>query len=286
MRHYLANDSAPVESLSGTPPPGWRIGIALAIAVLCGVNVGQAQSANEYQVKAAYLYNFAKSAVWSSQSLPDGSSALVIGVVGGDDEFVDILKKMITGKSIGTHPVEAKRVSTDDELKSCQLIFLRSSAGRKRTQAAVSALASASVLLVGEDEGFLQEGGMINLFLKNGTVRFEVDRSSLNRANIHLSPELLALANTERGSSNGPTAESRRLKAGPPPEYPELAQKMNIKGAVQVEASVRRDGTVKEVKVIGGHPLLADALAKAVMGWQYAPAAKDSVVVVRFVFGQ
>ena len=61
---------------------------------------------------------------------------------------------MVTGKSIGTHPVEVKRVSTDDELKSCQLIFLRSSAGRKRTQAAVSALASASVLLVGEDEGF------------------------------------------------------------------------------------------------------------------------------------
>jgi TonB family protein len=193
---------------------------------------------------------------------------------------------MVTGKSIGTHPVEAKRISTEDELKSCQLIFLRSSAGRKRTQAVISALANASVLLVGEDEGFLQEGGMINLFLKNGTVRFEVDRSSLDRANIHLSTELLALANTERGLPNGPTGESRRLKAGPPPEYPELAQKMNIKGAVQVEASVRRDGTVKEVRVIGGHPLLADALAKAVMGWQYAPAAKDSVVVVRFVFGQ
>ena len=61
---------------------------------------------------------------------------------------------------------------------------------------------------------------------------------------------------------------------------------MNIKGAVQVEASVRRDGSVKEVKVIGGHPLLADALVKAVRRWQYAPAAKDSVVIVRFVFGQ
>jgi TonB family protein len=283
MRHHLANDNEPVGSLS---PPGWRIGVTLAVAVFCGVNVGQAQSANEYQVKAAYLYNFAKSAVWSNQSLPDGSSALVIGVVGGDDEFVDILKKMVTGKSIGTHPVEVERVSTEDELKSCQLIFIRSSAGRKRTQAVISALANASVLLVGEDEDFLREGGMINLFLKNGTVRFEVDRSSLDRTNIHLSPELLALANTERGSSNSPTAESRRLKAGPPPEYPELAQKMNIKGAAQVEASVRRDGTVKEVRVIGGHPLLADALAKAVMGWQYAPAAKDSVVVVRFVFAQ
>ena len=190
MRHNFANDDATFESPSRA---GWRIGITLAVAVLCGLNAGQAQSANEYQVKAAYVYNFAKSAVWPNRSLPDGSSALLIGVVGGDDEFVDILKKMITGKSIGTHPILAERVSTEDELKSCRLIFLRSSAGRKHTQAAISAVASASVLLVGEDEGFLGEGGMINLFLKNGTVRFEVDRSSLDRANIHLSPELLAL---------------------------------------------------------------------------------------------
>ncbi len=87
MQHYLANNSAPVGS------PDWRIGVGLAIVILCGLSGGHAQDASEYQVKAAYVYNFAKSAVWSNQSLPDSSSALVIGVVGGDDEFVDILKK-------------------------------------------------------------------------------------------------------------------------------------------------------------------------------------------------
>jgi TonB family protein len=258
--------------------------VGLAILTLHG-GVAHAQNASEYQVKAAYLYNFVKLAEWRGQSLPNGSP-LVIGVVGGDDEFIDTLRKTVAGKTVGTHPITVRRADSVADMDICQVVFFRSSAGHKRTDVAVSGLATASILLVGEDDGFLRRGGMINMVLKNGMIRFEVDRASLDRADIRLSPELLTLANSENSSFNSPTGESRRLKVSSPPEYPELAQKMNIKGTVQVEASVRRDGTVKEVKVIGGHPLLANALAKAVMGWQYVPAAKDSVVVVRFVFGQ
>lgn len=276
---------------------GWELFIlALGMATLmAGATqaVAQAQNATEYQVKAAYLYNFAKSVEWPEQSLASGAP-LAIGVVGGDDEFVDTVRKTVSGRAAGTHAITVKHADSVSELDLCQLIFFRSSAGHKRVQAAISALASAKLLLVGEDDGFLREGGMINLVLKNGTVRFEVDRAALDRAGLRLSPALLALANPGPGSSTSsapgpaPTAsgEARRLKVSSPPEYPEIARKMNIKGVVLVEAAVRRDGTIKEVRVLGGHPLLADALVKAVMGWQYEPAAKESQVVVKFVFGQ
>jgi outer membrane biosynthesis protein TonB len=56
-------------------------------------------------------------------------------------------------------------------------------------------------------------------------------------------------------------------------------------GAVQLEALVGRDGTVKEVKVLGGHPLPADSLGRAVKQWKYEPAAKDSTEVVKYSFG-
>jgi len=59
---------------------------------------------------------------------------------------------------------------------------------------------------------------------------------------------------------------------------------MKLKGAVQVEAMVPRDGTVKEVRVLGGHPLLADAAAKTVKQWKYEPAARDSTEIVRYKF--
>jgi hypothetical protein len=58
----------------------------------------------------------------------------------------------------------------------------------------------------------------------------------------------------------GPDGDSggRHLKVQVTPEYPQSAQRMNLSGTVQVRAIVRADGTVKDVKVIGGHPLLAE----------------------------
>jgi TonB family protein len=269
----------------------------------------QAQTATEYQVKAAYLYNFAKSAEW--RETPQENLSLVIGVVAGDDEFLDSLAKTVAGRKIGNRSILVKRVNSSKEMDFCQVIFFPSNAGRKRTESALAALTSASILLVGEDDGFLKQGGMINLVLRNGKIHFEINKESLGRAGIRLSPELMALADAERGSSGDQAAasspaassnsgapsssdrpagpnnpETRRLKVGPQPEYPEIAQRMNIKGAVQLELWVARDGSVKDVKVIGGHPLLAEAFVKVVRGWQYEPSTKESRLIVRYVFGE
>jgi TonB family protein len=86
-------------------------------------------------------------------------------------------------------------------------------------------------------------------------------------------------------AANSPIGGTRLLERSAPPEYPDIAERMNLKGTAQVQALVRQDGTVKEVKVLGGHPLLADALARAVMQWKYQPAARETVEIVKFSFG-
>jgi outer membrane biosynthesis protein TonB len=60
---------------------------------------------------------------------------------------------------------------------------------------------------------------------------------------------------------------------------------MKLTGTAQVQALVRPDGTVKEVKVLGGHPLLVDALARAVKQWKYQPGPTETLEVVKFSFG-
>lgn len=284
MGHYSADNGGTYRSRSGTRRAWPVLGIGFAAFML--LQSAPAQTASEYQVKAAYLYNFAKSAQWPEQSLASGSSPLLIGVVAGDEEFIDTLRQTVAGKTVGTHVILVKRVSTEAEMDFCQIIFFRSSAGHKRTQAFIASLASASILLVGEDDAFLAQGGMINLVSKDGTIHFEVNRAALDRASIHLSPALLAAANPEHGSSNGPAGESRRLKFSTPAEYPEIAKRMNIRGVVQLEVLVARDGSVKDVRVIGGHPLLTEAVVKAVKGWLYEPGAKESRELVRVAFGQ
>jgi TonB family protein len=68
------------------------------------------------------------------------------------------------------------------------------------------------------------------------------------------------------------------------PEYPELARKMNITGTVKVQVVVAPNGSVKDAKVVGGHPVLASAALDAVKKWRFEPAANESTGVVDFKF--
>jgi TonB family protein len=77
---------------------------------------------------------------------------------------------------------------------------------------------------------------------------------------------------------------ARHLEYSVAPEYPEIAKSMRLVGTVQVQALVRADGSVKEVKVLGGHPLLVDALVRAVLRWKYQPAPTETKESVKFDF--
>ena len=76
----------------------------------------------------------------------------------------------------------------------------------------------------------------------------------------------------------------RRAKSKVQPVYPALARKMNITGSVKVEVVVAPTGTVKEARVVGGHPVLANAALDAVRKWRFEPAAMESSGVVDFKF--
>lgn len=76
----------------------------------------------------------------------------------------------------------------------------------------------------------------------------------------------------------------RRAKSKVQPVYPELARKMNITGTVKIEVVVAPNGTVKEAKVVGGHPVLSGPALEAVRKWRFEPAAAESTGVVDFKF--
>ena len=79
-------------------------------------------------------------------------------------------------------------------------------------------------------------------------------------------------------------ADTRKPVVNPDPEYPEIARRMNINGTVKVELVIAADGTIKSAKVLGGHPLLSDAVQKALKKWKYAPAAGETTMQLDFQF--
>jgi TonB family protein len=266
----------------------WAIVLAISLLTLHSTAQAQESPATEDLVKAAYLLNFARLAEWPQAALPDGPSPLMIGVSGGDEDFLRVLRALAAGKFVGTHHVEVKSVSSIEEMKSCQIVFFRASE-KKHTLAAIESI-DRGVLLVGEDESFLRQGGMINLVHDRGNIQFEVNAAALDHSAIHFSAKILAVAKAGFESShtallNPPAEGARRLEHSAMPEYPEIAGRMKLTGTVQAEAVVNPDGTVRVVRVIGGHPLLAQAVVRAVKQWKYQPAAKETVEPVKFSFG-
>lgn len=79
-------------------------------------------------------------------------------------------------------------------------------------------------------------------------------------------------------------SNTRKLKLSTPPEYTELARKMNIQGVARVLLTVAPDGRVVAVKELGGNPVLIASLVQAVRKWKYEPAARQSEIEVRFEF--
>jgi protein TonB len=76
----------------------------------------------------------------------------------------------------------------------------------------------------------------------------------------------------------------RRAKTKVQPFYPELARKMNITGTVKIEVVVAPNGAVKDARVVGGHPVLANAALDAAKKWRFEPGVSESTGVIDFKF--
>lgn len=106
----------------------------------------------------------------------------------------------------------------------------------------------------------------------------------LRRIGLALFVALLALFSFGPNNFSFAQTTSRKLKTRVEPVYPELAKRNNISGSVRVELLVTADGRVKDVKVLGGNPVLVQAVMVAVVKWKYEPAAEESSVPFKFDF--
>lgn len=143
-------------------------------------------SSREYEIKAAYLYNFIKYVDW-----PSAGDTITIGVLGGNP-FGSALGPL-NGKIVKGRRLMVKEISSVSDAQRCQIIFV-SSTERQRLQEIFESLKSARVLTVGETQGFADGGGIIGFIEENNKVRFEINTDAARRTGLNISSELLKLA--------------------------------------------------------------------------------------------
>ena len=163
------------------------------IAILGAAAVSGAMGQiDEYQVKAAFLFNFAKFVEWPAKSFPKPSDPIVI-CIAGENPFEDHLKQVIQGKVWEGRTFAILQIVDLPPKPRCQILFVNSS-GRQRFRSIVGSLKGSGILTVGDSPGFVDDGGIINLKLDGGKVRFEINVNAAEQAQLSLSSKLLSLA--------------------------------------------------------------------------------------------
>ena len=173
----------------------WRYWFAVWVTTLLGgaplSNDAWASGFDEYAIKAAYLYNFAKYVEWPPRAFPTSDSPLVI-CIAGENPFGTALAAL-QGKAVESRPVKVLDLPTITGLDQCNVVFFgRTEQGRFKT--ALAKLARLPILTVSDISDFAQAGGMIGLFEAEQRIRFNINITAARQANLKLSSQLLKLA--------------------------------------------------------------------------------------------
>jgi hypothetical protein len=165
------------------------LGIA---AMLVRVPRVRAQGVSEHELKAAFMYNFAKFIEWPEDAFGGPDDPFVIGVL-GDDPVGAMLERSLAGKTVRDRRLVTRRFGSVGELERCHILFIPASEAQ-RLGATLQANARQPILTVGESDDFVQHGGIIGVLMEGARLRFVVNLDAAERANLRISSQLLKLA--------------------------------------------------------------------------------------------
>jgi len=182
--------------------------LATIATVMLGVLLGagsvyaaEPPTLSERQVKALFLFNFAKYVDWPAGAFTNSSAPIVIDVV-GEDGFSDEFRRVAGDRTVNDRKVVIKQIEDTADLKDCQILFVGSSEKEHLTEI-LEKVKNSAVLTVGETDRFLIQDGMINFTKKENKIRLEINLVPAQRVNLKLSSKLLTVADVVLGKAEG-----------------------------------------------------------------------------------
>lgn len=149
-------------------------------------------SAEEYQIKAAFLFHFAQLVDWPSDAGEANDTSVNLCMFENEPHRQEILNT-IEGKQIGGRTFHVRTLHAPQDAHGCNLLFVSNENARHQA-AILSGLRGLPILTVGEDDEFLAAGGMICFRLDGDHVRFDINLAAAESSGLHISSRLLLLA--------------------------------------------------------------------------------------------
>jgi hypothetical protein len=147
---------------------------------------------DEYDVKAAFIYNFASLVTWPTSAFAQPGTPLTLAIL-GEADFAPHTEEFFRGRKVGRRAIEVRRISRIEEVVGNHMVFVSASED-DRVPAILEAARNAQVLTIGESEDFARRGGIINFYRRGNKLHFEINRAAADAAGLRISSRLLRLA--------------------------------------------------------------------------------------------
>ena len=153
---------------------------------------GQSRAVGEYDVKAAFLYNFAKFIEWPADAEQADPNAFVITIL-GKDPFGASLDEILRDRMVGRRTFVVRRTSRVEDCGPSQIVFISDSEAQ-HLAILLKRLHGTGVLTVGDSDRFAERGGVVGLRTEKDRIRLDINLELAERARLKISSELLKLA--------------------------------------------------------------------------------------------
>jgi uncharacterized protein DUF4154 len=170
--------------------------IALVATLTVGPRIAAGNGADvapDVAVKAAFLYNFAKFAEWPALS----SGAPILVCIVGDDGIAAAFIETVRGQNISGHTLDVSRPQDSTMWRVCHVLFI-ADVETRRSAGGLGGIKTLPVLTVSDGKGFSQAGGIIELYVEGGRIRFAINVDAAEQSGLRLSSRLLGLAKVIR----------------------------------------------------------------------------------------
>lgn len=172
---------------------------ALGLAAFLMMPATALPAPSEYQVKAVFLFNFARFVEWPALTFVSASSPFTICVYGKDPFGAD-LDDVVRGEAISGRPLAVRRVKDTQELRDCQILYIARVADSE-LDAILAALGQQGTLTVSDVEGAARRGVMIRMMTVGGKIRLRVNVDAARAARLTISSNLLRSAEIVGGAA-------------------------------------------------------------------------------------
>jgi hypothetical protein len=180
----------------------WRmllllIGALLAFTWSMAAAKPKSGKLKEYELKAAYIYNFIKFTDWPGEAIKDDKTPLIIGVF-NEDQYIglsNVLKnKKKEASLIKIVQLTAKDIKAGEKLPRCHVLFFPARLKKKQESLVGKQIQGQAILTIGERDKFVDDGGMVNFVIEKKKIRFEINLKAVDEAGLQIRAKLVRLA--------------------------------------------------------------------------------------------